>query len=130
MMKNCKFLLVDDNHIDRMVASMVLQQSLQDVDISEAVDGLEALNCLKNYGEDPPSSLVILLDIRMPEMDGFEFLEEYDRLQIRWKADIEIVMLSSSVDPRDLQRATNNKYVKGILSKPLPFDELSNLLAS
>lgn len=124
MTNKCRFLIVDDNHIDRMVAAMVLQQSFPQPSIKEAVTGLDALNWLLDNEEQIDENLIILLDIRMPEMDGFEFLEEYDKLQKEWKKKVQIVMLSSTVDPRDVQRANENKHVKALLSKPLPFDEL------
>jgi response regulator RpfG family c-di-GMP phosphodiesterase len=74
------------------------------------------------------SGLKISLDIKMPEMDGFAFLEEFEKLDKKNSSQIMIVMLFSTLDPNDKKRAKNNVYVKTLLSKPLPTEEFSSLL--
>ena len=65
----------------------------------------------------------------MPEMDGFEFLEEFENQQYNiTNTDFTIIMLSSSLDPKDRKRAKNNVYVKTLLSKPLQVEEFILLL--
>ncbi len=62
---------------------------------------------------------IIFLDINMPDMDGFAFLEEFEKLPDNVHKKSKIVMLSSSDSFKDLNRANKNKYVRRFLNKPL-----------
>ena len=64
----------------------------------------------------------------MPEMDGFEFLKEYSEFPMEKKEKCLIVMLTSSSDPTDIEKASNNPYVKKYLNKPLDAGILSDFL--
>jgi CheY-like chemotaxis protein len=72
---------------------------------------------------------VIFLDIRMPLMNGFEFLQEYDKLDAESKSAEKIFMLSSSLDPNDFKRSTENKYITQFIHKPLTHKILEELSA-
>jgi len=70
---------------------------------------------------------VIFLDISMPLLNGFEFLEEYGKLNIN-KNGVKIFMLTSSLDPSDEKRASENKYLTSYIQKPLTMQVLDKLL--
>ena len=91
--------------------------------------GIEALDYLGKY-TDVPEMLpnFILLDIQMPEMDGFEFLERYKKLPKQIIDKCPVAMLSSTLDFGDIKRAEANAYVVKLLKKPLSIVELSKLL--
>ncbi|WP_255313515.1 response regulator [Flavobacterium hibernum] len=73
-------------------------------------------------------SLIILLDIQMPIIDGFDFLELYAKLKNELKKDTQIYVLSSTLDPDEIDRINGNNYITGFLSKPFPTEEFKIIL--
>lgn len=124
-----KLLLIEDNLIDQLVTSQLLKKNLGLTDINIANNGREGMLWLKN-SDINFNELIILLDIRMPEMDGFEFLSEYEKLPESLKHKTRIFMLSSTLDSEDIKRAEDNDYVQSLLSKPLPVNEFKRILFS
>ncbi|AYL98058.1 response regulator [Mucilaginibacter celer] len=111
--KTC--LLIDDNYIDNFVTRRVLESNKFAEQIIVRQSPMEAIELLKDGTVDPD---VIFLDIRMPVMNGFEFLHEFDGLDIAKKG-IRIYMLSSSLDPTDIRESADNKYITQFIHKPL-----------
>jgi CheY-like chemotaxis protein len=111
--KTC--LLIDDNYIDNFVTSRLLESTKFADSVVVRQSPSEAIESLRT-GDISPD--VIFLDLRMPNMDGFEFLQEYDKLDIV-KEGVKVFMLSSSLDPTDLRRSHANKYITQFIHKPL-----------
>ncbi|MFV5699632.1 response regulator [Flavobacterium sp. ZT3R17] len=128
MKPNYKILIIDDNIIDQIITKQLLKKTLGISEICTANNGKQGIEWLNNYKRNSEESLIILLDIKMPEMDGFEFLSEYEILPEELKKEIQIFMLSSTLDPNDITRAKSNKYVQHLLSKPLPVKEFSEMI--
>jgi CheY-like chemotaxis protein len=128
MKPNYKILIIDDNTIDQIVTKQLLKKTFGITDVSTANNGKEGIQWLNKHKRYFEESLIILLDIKMPEMDGFEFLLEYETLPEELKKETQIFMLSSTLDPNDIRRAENNKYVKTLLSKPLPIKEFGEMI--
>jgi len=114
-------LLVDDDEDANFLHSEILKSADFCEKIYEVYNGLEAWEFLTQRRGDegyfPPN--VIFLDIFMPVMDGFEFLERYQELPQDIQASITLVILSSSMDKRDRERAEAFGDVKSYLTKPL-----------
>ncbi|HJP63260.1 MAG TPA: response regulator [Mucilaginibacter sp.] len=108
--------LIDDNYIDNFVTRRILESSNFAETVIVSQSATEAIESLRS-GKVVPD--VIFLDIRMPQMGGFEFLQEYDKIDIENKNGIKIFMLSSSLDPTDLKKSVNNKYITNFIHKPL-----------
>lgn len=124
-----KILIIDDSQIDLPVSALLLKNKFHNAEIHLANSAAKGLEWLLAHQGELDSGLVILLDVRMPEMDGFEFLTAYEQLPESLKANTRIIMLSSTLDPFDIQKARSNKYVKTVLNKPLPVSDLVNILA-
>ncbi|MDF2431229.1 MAG: hypothetical protein JWP44_860 [Mucilaginibacter sp.] len=121
--KTC--LLIDDNYIDNFVTRKILEGGNFAEQIIVVRSATEAITSLKNGTVKPD---VIFLDVRMPLMSGFEFLDEYDKIDMDMdKKDIKIFMLSSSLDPLDLRKSTDNKYITQFIHKPLTQKALEEL---
>ena len=89
----------------------------------EAIDGL--LN-ITARGEKLPS--VIFLDLNMPVMDGWEFLEDFVKIPNHNKDNVVVYIISSSVDPRDVERVNEYKIVHNYILKPITHQDLRNVL--
>lgn len=89
----------------------------------EAIDGLTEISKL---GEPMPE--VIFLDLNMPIMNGWEFLEEFEKLPNHNKQKTIIYIISSSVDPRDLERVKNYKQVNNYILKPITPNDLETII--
>lgn len=124
-----KILIIDDSQIDLPVSALLLKNKFQTADIHLASSAASGLEWLLNNQDQLKDGLIILLDVRMPEMDGFDFLNAYELLSDEIKNNTRIIMLSATLDPFDIQKAQNNKYVKTVLNKPLPVADLANLLS-
>lgn len=118
-------LVVDDSHLDRMIASKVILFNKL-ADKVETVDsGQQGLDFMKSR-LDKPRELpdVLFLDIKMPEMDGFEFLELYSKLPGIIHKTCHVYILSSSVDQLDVEKAQRSDWVKGYIIKPISLEKL------
>jgi response regulator RpfG family c-di-GMP phosphodiesterase len=120
--KTC--LLIDDNYIDNFVTRRILESSNFADEVIVSQSAMDAIKLLQS-GKLTPD--VIFLDIRMPMMGGFEFLQEYDKLDIEGKQSIKIFMLSSSLDPTDFKKSSNNKYITQFIHKPLTQKTLDDI---
>ncbi|MFD0794503.1 response regulator [Mucilaginibacter litoreus] len=117
-------LLIDDNYIDNFVSRKILESSKFAENIIVIQSAHEAIDALRSERIKPD---VIFLDIRMPQMSGFEFLKQYELLEINNKRNVKIFMLSSSLDPNDMNNSLSNKYVARFVHKPLTHEALEEL---
>ncbi len=122
---NC-ILLVDDLPADNHFLQMMIEEMNIAENIKVALNGIDALNYLKNENNIIPD--LIFLDINMPKMNGWEFLEEYKKLDKNTKSKIVIVILSTSINPDDIKKSEGIEEVSDFEVKPLDKDAIENIL--
>ncbi|MGI8891907.1 MAG: response regulator [Bacteroidia bacterium] len=115
--KYSKVLLIDDNTIDNFVNKKLLEMTGFATEVLVYESAVAALEYLKKEKKDRLPD-VIFLDIMMPVMDGFTFLDEFEKLGKDYERS-KIIMLSTSESFQDLNRANKNKLVQKFLNKPL-----------
>ena len=115
--------IIDDDPIYCMIASKMIQKADPSVEICECNNGEEGLAELKTrYGAD--HKIVVLLDINMPVMDGWTFLEEIQKNNFYNLSHLAIYMVSSSVDKSDKLKAKNYEIIKHFYHKPLSREDI------
>ncbi len=127
---NNKVMLIDDNAIDLKINSKIISITGHFEQVITCLSAESALAHLHGCLDASfPFPELILLDIQMPEMSGFEFLEQYKRFPDIYKSQCTIAMLSSTLDFGDIKRAEANVYVAKLLKKPLNPADLQALIA-
>ncbi len=129
-MKNLESIcIIDDDHIfvygvKRLINEVELSQNL--LVYENPVDALEDFKAMTS--EDKPLPRVIFLDLNMPMMTGWEFLDEYIKIDHQDMHRTWVYIMSSSVNPKDLMRINNYSIVKNYILKPVTAEDLENIL--
>ncbi|SFD05240.1 response regulator [Algibacter pectinivorans] len=120
MSKNLSFCVVDDDDIYQYTIKKTIQSLDFDNSVIAFSDGEEAINfMIENLNKEDELPDIILLDINMPIMDGFQFMEEYIKIKPNLGKKITIYMVSSSVDNADLERAKKISEISDYIIKPI-----------
>ena len=125
---NC-ILLIDDDKSTNFLHKIIIEETGVSEKVEAVQTGQEALDYLERKKEGVyPRPDLIFLDINMPGMNGWEFLEEYEKLDDNLKGEIMIMMLTTSINPYDEEKAKNTKFINGFLNKPLTTEALEKII--
>jgi CheY-like chemotaxis protein len=121
--------VIDDDDTFQFLAGEVIKSTEIVNNICYFSNGAEAINFLESI-KDHPEKLpeVIFLDLFMPVMDGWGFLREYTSLKPRLNKKIKLYILSSSIDPADMERSKAISEVTDFIIKPITRDKFLNML--
>lgn len=127
-------MLIDDNEIDNLINQKIIESSNICNHIFTHTGGRSAIEFLKNAekiaqaaGNKGLMPEIIFLDIDMPLMDGFQFLDEFENLSANIKEHCKIVMLTSSINSKDVKKSKRYTNVKEYINKPLTKESLKGL---
>ena len=126
-------LLIDDDEPTNFLNKMIIEETGYVKEVKVTQSAREALDYLSGKqqtaeGGQLPMPELILLDINMPAMDGWEFLEKYDKLSPEQKASIIVVMLTTSFNPEDESKARKISYISSYRNKPLTQETIMGIL--
>ena len=115
------FIIIDDDKLNNKVCRNIIEKTYKDAVITDFVDPQAGFDhIVYNYSNrELDSKVILLLDISMPVMDAWEFLERFEKLDDLTKRNVKVHILSSSVNKQDMIKAEANKNVEYYLIKPL-----------
>ncbi|RTE53352.1 response regulator [Arenibacter aquaticus] len=124
-----KICIVDDDDIYRFTIERTLESLEYSTKTMAFSDGEQAINFISDHlNEDAELPDIIFLDIDMPVMDGFQFMEEYEKIKSNVSKDMIIYMVSSSLDPVDIDSAKKISSISDYIVKPISSDRLKSIL--
>ncbi len=118
--------MVDDEEASNFLNQIVIRQSKlasEVVAYQKAKDALDYISEQQKNGDSPD---LVFLDINMPLMNGWEFVDEYAK--IASNSNTKIIMLTSSINPNDQERAAKTDHISGFRSKPLTVEMLDEIV--
>lgn len=125
-----KVMVIDDNPVDLYIAKKILEKTSFADEILAYNSAVDALQYLRNNQNQQALPDVILVDIYMPEMSGFEFMEAYRDLPTELKRHCKVYIISSSIDSKDIRRANEDENVVAFQEKPLSREFLNAIPAA
>ncbi len=122
-----EYIIVDDDPFNNLICSMAIKSTLGIKDTKIFTVPEEALAFIENEYIKSLKLTILFLDINMPTLTGWQFMEQFEKFCEEVKNKISIYILSSSVDQRDKDKAKGYTYIKGFISKPLGRETILSL---
>lgn len=130
MIQEKSILVVDDDPVFKLIVKKLFEKYGNNLKVQFVSNGHEALQTLKNAIDLKQIDLpkIILLDIQMPVMNGWEFMNEFVQLPVEIIGEIAVYIISSSIIQADRDRAKGYIQIKEFISKPLTVDVVNRIL--
>lgn len=122
------FIVIDDSKLDCFIAEKIIRNSGKTENVKTFLQAREALEYIAHTQPEESVQTIILVDIQMPVMNGFEFVEAFEELPNEIRRHYTLYVISSSINDNDLNRVQNYASVKQFINKPLTTANLAGIL--
>ena len=122
-----RFVVIDDDVSTNFYSKLIIRKIFPESEVSTFSNPLDALEYFKNTSAKSPATTIVLLDINMPQLSGWEVLDKIDEMN-EVKTNFSIYIISSSINAEDKKRAVNHPLVSGYIEKPINKDKLLKML--
>lgn len=122
------FIIIDDSQLDCFIAEKIIQNTGTFSSVKTYTQALEALEVIKGSGAKKDALTIIVLDIQMPLMNGFQFVEAFEQLPEEIRAGYAIFMFSSSINENDKNRMENYPSIRRFYGKPISKDTVGKMI--
>ncbi len=124
------FVVVDDSELDCFIAKKIINHADHSVHVDAFQNATDALEMLKTKmpGQSDQDKTILLLDLQMPLMNGFQFVEEFEKFTAELQKRVLVVILSSTRNSNDILRIFTYKSVHSLMEKPLTREKLITLM--
>ncbi len=122
------FIIIDDSQLDCFIAEKIIQNTGTFSSVKTYTQALEALEVIKGSGAKKDAVTIIVLDIQMPLMNGFQFVEAFEQLPEEIRAGYAIFMFSSSINENDKNRMENYPSIRRFYGKPISKDTVGKMI--
>jgi len=126
-MKTAHFIIVDDDAINNRLCQLCIARHFGPARIDSFQNPVNALETIGSLVYDDSKSIVLFLDIHMPQMSGWEFLQHFSMFDAEIKSQFQVYILSSSTDADQIEMASKHPLVAGFISKPLGEKKLERI---
>jgi len=126
-----RLVMIDDNQIEHLIMQKMFDSYELFHNADHVSDGRTVIDLLsKKMIADTEIPDIIFLDLHMPDFNGWDFLEQFNNLQLSFKKTVSIYIVSSSIDPEDRARAKKYPFVHDFITKPVKRDCLDIVYAN
>ena len=123
------FIIIDDSELDCFIARKIIAHADKNICINPFQNAQHALEFIASNPDDNNGEMtIVLLDLQMPLMNGFEFVDEFEKLPAKVKKTHTIVILSSTRNTNDIYKIQSHKSVHSLMEKPLTMEKLFSLM--
>jgi len=122
------FIIIDNDAVNNLLCSLTIKDVAAEAEIETFQFPVKAFEYITTNISNREKSTVLLLDINMPMWSGWDFLDNFEKLNDKIKKQIKIYILSSSIDANDKHRARENKNVVDYIEKPLSSKNVLSIL--
>ncbi len=131
MVQNKKqhFIVIDDSKLDCFIAEKIIKNTGKCESVTSFQMAENALEYIRTQATPSANPTIILVDIQMPVMNGFQFVEAFEKLPENITDNYSVFIISSSINDDDLNRVHNYRSIRQFLNKPLTSNNLSLLLS-
>lgn len=125
------FIIIDDSQLDCFIGEKIIQNTGTFSSVKSYTQAAEAYEIIKNSDPSPAEAItIIVLDIQMPVMNGFQFVENFELLPENIRANYAIFMFSSSINENDKNRLENHPCIRKFYGKPISKEIVAKIVDS